>query len=316
MHQVRFLVDSVRSVVDQSYRNIELIIVDGLSSDGSQDIIVELQIQYPKKIRWVSLQDSGPAQALNTAIKMCNGDIIGWLNSDDLYNSSDIITLIVNHFQSDVDLDILYSDLVYVSKNNTNKILLIYSIDRFSRNLTKCNELLELIKQNNLILKSAKEEINLTTPLGRHTFRNYVSQAQFESEIISERIKNTLNYKKINTPKYGYYIKNDKMIINKEEQSINKFILNTYNQSLSSIKFTNHLFHLLNLLKKDKSEYINVEFLNNDKIIDINKPIKITSCILSNILNEYNILNRNKIWKDINIRNIYNEFNNLNQLTV
>jgi len=201
-------------------------------------------------------------------------------------------------------------------KNNTNKILLIYSIDRFSRNLTKCNELLELIKQNNLILKSAKEEINLTTPLGRHTFRNYVSQAQFESEIISERIKNTLNYKKINTPKYGYYIKNDKMIINKEEQSINKFILNTYNQSLSSIKFTNHLFHLLNLLKKDKSEYINVEFLNNDKIIDINKPIKITSCILSNILNEYNILNRNKIWKDINIRNIYNEFNNLNQLTV
>ena len=41
------------------------------------------------------------------------------------------------------------------------------------------------------------------------------------------------------------------MIINKEEQSINKFILNTYNQSLSSIKFTNHLFHLLNLLKKE-----------------------------------------------------------------
>ena len=60
-----------------------------------------------------------------------------------------------------------------------------------------------------------------------------------------------LNYKKINTPKYGYYIKNDKMIINKEEQSINKFILNTYNQSLSSIKFTNHLFHLLNLLKNN-----------------------------------------------------------------
>ena len=203
-----------------------------------------------------------------------------------------------------------------IIQNNFNITLLIYSIDRFSRNLNKCNELLTLIEKNNIILKSVKEDINLLTPIGRHNFRNYVSQAQFESELISERIKNTLNYKKINTPKYGYYIKNDKMIINKEEQSINKFILNTYNQSLSSIKFTNHLFHLLNLLKKDKSEYINVEFLNNDKIIDINKPIKITSCILSNILNEYNILNRNKIWKDINIRNIYNEFNNLNQLTV
>ena len=201
-------------------------------------------------------------------------------------------------------------------KYNTNKILLIYSIDRFSRNLTKCNELLELINQNNLILKSVKEEIDLTTPLGRHTFRNYVSQAQFESEIISERVKNTINYKKMITPKYGYLIKNDKMIINKEEQSINKFILNTYNKSLSSIQFTNQLFNLLNLLKKDKCDYINVEFLNNDEIIDINKPIKITSCILSNILNEYNILYRHKLWKNINICNIYNEFNNINQLTV
>jgi glycosyltransferase involved in cell wall biosynthesis len=107
MHQVRFLADSVRSVVDQSYHNVELVIVDGLSSDGSQERIVELQIQYPKKVRWVSLQDSGPAQALNTAISMCSGDIIGWLNSDDLY-ATDAIAKAVTHFDKNPNHQMLY----------------------------------------------------------------------------------------------------------------------------------------------------------------------------------------------------------------
>lgn len=203
-----------------------------------------------------------------------------------------------------------------IIKNNCNKILLIYSIDRFSRNLTKCDELLQLINKNKIILKSVKEEIDLSTPLGRHNFRNYVSQAQFESELISERIKNTLNYKKINTPKYGYHIKNNETIINKEEKAILTFIYNNYNKKINSYDFTNNLFKLFKILKKDKLDYVIVDFYNGEDIIENNKPINITSGILSNILNEYDVLIRNKKWSEYKIRNIYNNFINIDKLTL
>lgn len=203
-----------------------------------------------------------------------------------------------------------------IIQNNFNITLLIYSIDRFSRNLNKCNELLTLIEKNNIILKSVKEDINLLTPIGRHNFRNHVSQAQFESELISERIKNTMNYKKQNTPKYGYYIENNKLNINKQEYAINNFIVNNYNKYLSSKKFTEKLFNLLNILNKDKQDYVNVEFFNNDEPIDYNKEIKISAGILSDILNEYKIYNRDKQWKEYKIREMYNNASNLNNLTI
>ena len=118
-NSAKTLSHNLNSVARQSYKNIEHIIVDNCSTDGTQ----ALAGRFSHIAQIISENDKGIYDAMNKGIANATGDIIGILNSDDLYNSSDIITLIVNHFQSDVDLDILYSDLVYVSKNNTNKII-------------------------------------------------------------------------------------------------------------------------------------------------------------------------------------------------
>lgn len=217
------------------------------------------------------------------------------------YNNLNIVKII--HEVGSAYKNIKLYKLEELIKNNKNKILLIYSIDRFSRNLNKCNELLELIEKNNIILKSAREEIDLTTPLGRHTFRNYVSQAQFESEMISERIKNTMNYKKNN-------IINNK--INEENKLIIDFIINNFQQNINSKNMTLKLYKLLKIFKKPKDYYTPIEFLSNNKLLKKNQNINITAGVLSHILNEYELLIDNKQWDENKIYNIYNKLNNVN----
>ena len=75
-----YIRDCIESVLSQNYPNFEHIIVDGNSSDGTVDIIK----QYDH-IKWISEPDDGEADALNKAIKMARGDIVGWLNGDDYY---------------------------------------------------------------------------------------------------------------------------------------------------------------------------------------------------------------------------------------
>ena len=97
LNHKQFIADSVRSVLTQDYVNLELIIVDGISRDGSQELITQLQSEFPGKLRWMSMIDSGPAEAINIALSLCEGEIIGWLNSDDLY-FPEAIQRAVDHF--------------------------------------------------------------------------------------------------------------------------------------------------------------------------------------------------------------------------
>ncbi len=76
----QYIRDCIESVLSQNYPNFEHIIVDGNSSDATVDIIKEYD-----HIKWISEPDDGEADALNKALKMAQGDIIGWLNGDDYY---------------------------------------------------------------------------------------------------------------------------------------------------------------------------------------------------------------------------------------
>jgi glycosyltransferase involved in cell wall biosynthesis len=114
------IANAIESVLSQNYNNIEYIIIDGNSTDGTLDIINK----YSSKItKIVSEKDNGIYDAMNKGLKLATGDVIGILNSDDLYANNTILKEVMNHFINNHKLDILYGDLVYVKYDNINKII-------------------------------------------------------------------------------------------------------------------------------------------------------------------------------------------------
>ena len=110
--------DSLESVSMQSYKNIEHIVVDGLSTDKTIDIVKKHE---NKNMKFISEPDNGVYDALNKGIKLASGDIIGILHSDDLYADKNVVSKISEYF-SDICIDGVYTDLVYVQKKDTDKI--------------------------------------------------------------------------------------------------------------------------------------------------------------------------------------------------
>jgi glycosyltransferase len=130
-NNAKTLGDAIESVLNQTFNNIEYIIVDGNSNDGSQDIIRK----YEKRIaHWVSEPDKGMYDALNKGILQASGDIIGILHSDDLFDNSSIISEIASVFDS-TQCDAVYGDLVYVSRDDPSKIIRYWKSKPFTAKL-------------------------------------------------------------------------------------------------------------------------------------------------------------------------------------
>lgn len=114
--------DAIESVLSQTYTDIEHIVIDGGSSDGTQKVIEP----YIDKLGfYVSEKDSGLYNALNKGIKKCTGDIIGILHSDDLLYETTTIEKIVNCFKENTP-DLVYANGQYVSKEDTKNVKRVY----------------------------------------------------------------------------------------------------------------------------------------------------------------------------------------------
>lgn len=112
--------DCVRSVNNQTFNNIEHIIIDGASKDNTLEIINSL----PNRVASiVSEPDKGIYDAMNKGIKAATGDIIGILNSDDFFASNDVIENIVKEFSNDSTLEGIYTNLYYVNQDNPDQII-------------------------------------------------------------------------------------------------------------------------------------------------------------------------------------------------
>jgi glycosyltransferase involved in cell wall biosynthesis len=112
-NQARFLEAALRSVLDQDYPNIEYLVVDGASTDGSVDIIR----RYADRLTWwVSEKDSGQSEALNKGLRRARGEIIGWLNSDDVYLPG-AVSAAVAAFCSTPDAALVYGDALAIDKD-------------------------------------------------------------------------------------------------------------------------------------------------------------------------------------------------------
>lgn len=120
--------DAIDSVLSQTYNDIEYIIVDGKSKDNT----VEVVKSYGSRIsKFVSEPDKGIYDALNKGIRMATGDVIGFMHSDDLFASDNILAKVAEIFKTN-DVDSVYGDLQYVYKNDTNRVLRYWKSGRFS----------------------------------------------------------------------------------------------------------------------------------------------------------------------------------------
>jgi len=110
--------DTIQSVINQTYENIEYIIIDGLSTDNTLEIVN----QYKDKIaKIISEKDNGLYDAINKGIELATGDIIANLNSDDFYIDKNVIADVVVKLEREKS-DTLYADLYYVDALDTNKV--------------------------------------------------------------------------------------------------------------------------------------------------------------------------------------------------
>lgn len=135
-NSAKTLRDTLGSIVQQTYKNYEVIIQDGGSKDGTLDIIRDFESLLGERLHWVSEQDSGLYDAMNRALKRASGDIVGILNSDDFYTSDVILERVAAEFSLSETLgeklDAVYGDIHFVNGHNLNKCVRYYSSRKFS----------------------------------------------------------------------------------------------------------------------------------------------------------------------------------------
>ena len=120
---------AIKSVQDQSYPEIEHIIQDGGSTDGTLDVVYNLA---DAKTHVVSEPDTGIYDALNRGILRATGDIIGVMHSDDIFASPMILEKIADAF-ADKQIDGVYGDLTYVANHDTSKVIRYWQSGTYHR---------------------------------------------------------------------------------------------------------------------------------------------------------------------------------------
>lgn len=114
LNQAKFLEKALLSIFNQNYPKIESIVIDGGSEDGTVDILK----RYDSKLaHWVSEPDKGPANAINKGFKAAKGDIIAWLNSDDMY-ANNALWEAGRAFADNPELEVIFGNALYIDQND------------------------------------------------------------------------------------------------------------------------------------------------------------------------------------------------------
>ncbi len=112
-NQVEFLRDNLDSVSAQSHPDVEHLILDGGSDDGTVDLLRSYAQEADHDVFWRSEPDEGQSAAINEGFERASGDVVGWLNSDDVYFDTGVLDRVVDHFER-TGADVIYGDLAYV----------------------------------------------------------------------------------------------------------------------------------------------------------------------------------------------------------
>ena len=122
------IAEAIESVLSQSYDNIEYIVVDGASTDGTVEVIQ----RYADRIdTFITEPDKGIYDGLNKGVALSTGDVIGFLHSDDLFEDENVVAKIAENF-SKAGIDSIYGDLNYVSKEDINNVVRYWKSGSFN----------------------------------------------------------------------------------------------------------------------------------------------------------------------------------------
>lgn len=129
----RTIGDTLRSVFNQSFTNVEHIIKDGGSKDDTLEICKNFEQKYytdgdkGRTINILSDKDKGIYDAMNQGVKAATGDVIGILNSDDFYTSDDVLARVAEEFEKNPELEAVYGDIHFVKDENLKKCTRYFS---------------------------------------------------------------------------------------------------------------------------------------------------------------------------------------------
>ena len=113
------IADTLESVAAQSYPHVEHLVIDGASRDGTQEVVAR---HSQRVARFVSEPDRGVDDAMNKGLRMATGDVVGFLNADDVYANPDVLARVAETM-ADPSLDACYADLVYVDAKDETRIV-------------------------------------------------------------------------------------------------------------------------------------------------------------------------------------------------
>lgn len=129
-NSAKTLKDTIQSVLRQTNKDFEYLIIDGGSTDETIDIVKSYESEFSGRLKWVSEKDQGIYDAMNKGIKMASGDVVGILNSDDYFTSDDILQTVADAFKCQ-EIDAIYGDTHFIRDGNPQKCIRYYSSRMF-----------------------------------------------------------------------------------------------------------------------------------------------------------------------------------------
>lgn len=125
---------TLMSILSQKNVDVEVVVVDGASTDATIDTVCGIAERYPGKVKWVSEPDNGIYNAINKGLALASGDVVGTLHAGDRFSHDKVLRLVGRAFY-DRSIDFVYGDVCFVEAESRKPSGRVYRADRFTPSL-------------------------------------------------------------------------------------------------------------------------------------------------------------------------------------